>query len=115
MKELYYISKKNKKVNIEITTHAKIRFFERYNRLFPHKNLKFENVEKYIIKFWKNATIKPIETSSFLLNRSKKYKGDSLYFKSSYFTFVIENGTIVTIEVSSKNMRHLNNSQKSFL
>jgi hypothetical protein len=114
VEDLFYISKKNKKVNLLLTTHARNRFMERYNRVFPHKKLTEETLDDCIRVYWNYAILKKTN-SKILRNRAKKYKGDTLYFVSFYFTFVVENSTIVTIELSSKNTKHLNHKPRKYL
>jgi hypothetical protein len=40
--------------------------------------------------------------------RLKRYGKDTLFFRMNAFTFVVQNSTIVTIEISNQSQRHLN-------
>ncbi|MCK9439404.1 hypothetical protein M0Q39_05090 [Patescibacteria group bacterium] len=106
---LTYVNKKNKKVNVIISAHAKKRFIERFNRVFPETPiLNSDSVEKQIYNYWNRAVLKPIK----IKERIKKYNNNTLYFVSDYFRFVVENSTIITIELCSKNTKHLNHKPR---
>jgi hypothetical protein len=106
--ELFYINKKNKKIDLDITYHAKLRFKERYNKVFIKKQIHdMEEVETTIEKWWKTAVPK-INRGRKLQTRSKRHGLDTLYFSTSSFMFVVQNSVIVTIELGAKDNRHLN-------
>lgn len=108
--ELYYVNKRQKKVKVAITYHARRRFIERYNRIFIDKPIyKLEEVDKAIEKWWNVATEKP--STGKLKIRTKRHGKDTIYFISTYFLFVVQDAAIVTIELGSKDTRHLNNSK----
>jgi len=108
MEDLYYINSKDKKVDVKLSNHAKCRFKERYNRVHITDPLQTEEeFEEIIRKLWFVAVPK-INKSKKLLERSDKHGKDTLYFVSNYFTFVVQNSTIVTIELSSRDTKHLN-------
>ena len=41
--------------------------------------------------------------------RLKRHGQDTLYFRTSHFTFVVQDGVLRTIELSDTQMRHCNN------
>ena len=61
---LHYCNKKGKQVAVVITDHAKYRFLERYNLLFPDKNITISTAITYINYYW--------NTSSKLENLNKQ-------------------------------------------
>ena len=103
-----YVNKKDKEIKLRITYHAKTRFKERYNKIFIDNQLDdMDSVDTAIEKWWKLAVPKTSKTRK-LQTRRKRHGIDSLYFISSYFLFVVQNSTIVTIELGSRDTRHLN-------
>ena len=109
--ELYYINRRQKKVKVAITYHARSRFIERYNRIFTDKPIyEIEEVDKAIEKWWNLATEKP-STTGKLKVRTKRHGKDTIYFISNYFMFIVQDAAIVTIELGSKDTRHLNNKK----
>ena len=106
--ELCYINRKGKRVDLTITGHARLRFVERYNKIFPEAPiLDYATAETTIENWWKNAVLK-INKTKQLKERIKKYGDDSMYFISTYFVFVVQNKQIVTIEIGARNKKHLN-------
>jgi hypothetical protein len=106
--ELFYINKKDKRIDLEITHHSKLRFRERYNKIFIDKQIhSMEEVDKTIEKWWKMA-IPKIRNTRKIRTRRRRHGTDSLYFATSHFLFVVQNSTIVTIELGSSDNRHLN-------
>ena len=106
--ELFYINKKDKRIDLSITHHAMMRFKERYNRKFPNNKITdLATIEATIEKWWNTATPK-INKTRKLTTRRKRHGIDTLYFISTYFQFVVQNTTIVTIEFGSRDTRHLN-------
>ncbi len=109
--ELYYINKRQKKIKVAITYHARNRFIERYNRIFIDKPIyKIEEVDKAIEKWW-NVSTEKTSTTGKLKIRKRRHGKDTLYFISTYFLFVVQDSAIVTIELGSKDTRHLNNKK----
>ena len=105
---MQYINKKGKPVNVVITNHARLRFFERHNRIFVDSPIPLEKINSVIEKWWNRAIEKNVSKDEKLRRRFSRYGSDSIYFISTYFVFVVQNATIVTIELGSKDTRHLN-------
>jgi len=104
---LSYINKKGKVVKLLLTPHAIQRFTERWEKLFPDKKLADNEVFQTIDKWFSNANrIKKLNKHQ--KERLKKYGKDTLFFKTHGFTFVVQGGSIVTIEISDQNCRDLN-------
>ena len=103
-----YFNKKGNKIELRITLHAKRRFVERWEKLFPGVPLE-EDVEEMIARWFSHANrIKNFSGKE--KNRLQRYGKDTLFFRHSNFTFVVQNAEIVTIEISDRGMRHLNSS-----
>lgn len=109
--ELYYINKRQKRVTVGVTYHARRRFIERYNRIFTDKPIfELEEVDKAIEKWW-NMAVEKNPTTGKLKTRTKRHGKDTIYFSSNYFLFVVQDAAVITIELGSKDTRHLNNSK----
>jgi hypothetical protein len=108
---MFYLNKKNNKIEVSISYHAKIRFIERYNKIFINRPIcEIENIENIIEKLWKRSK-KLVRKTKYIKERKEKHGKDTLYFICDCFMFVVQNSVIVTIEIGSKNMRHLNNNK----
>ncbi len=120
---LSYINKQGKEVLVTITEHAKRRFIERYNLInITHEGLVRKNKEKIT----RDNALEKIENlfkrSSRLQNlndqhkrRLKKHGKDTLYFKTGFFTFVVQHSEIITIEISNKDLKFLNKPRSNLL
>ncbi len=109
MNTLSYINKKGKEIQIEISLHAKQRFIKRYNRIFINNPIMdIDSFNKNIKKIWETAKLKNRKNRKEL-ERLEKHGLDTLYFVSNYFTFVVQNATLITVELGSKDTKHLNN------
>lgn len=42
---------------------------------------------------------------------SNRHGKDTIYFRTNEFTFIVQNGILVTVEISDSDMRHLNKSK----
>jgi hypothetical protein len=107
-KKAFYMNKRGKRVNVGYTTHAKDRFKERWNLAFPSSKIAPSKVEETIIHWFNNSSL----VKNFCKKekqRIKKYK-NTLFFRCNCFTFVVQNATIITIELSDRGCRHLNKS-----
>ena len=83
----------------------------RWSLLFPNKPLSDSDIDVTIERrFERSCRVENLKSKD--LNRLKKYGKDTLYFREIDFTFVVQNTTIVTIEVSSKDKRYLNKQAK---
>ncbi len=102
-----YTNKKGKEVQITVTKHAFGQFSKRYRAIFPDKELKRDDVASTIRQYFANASrIKNL--NKWEKARLKRYGKDTMYFRTSGLTFVVQNATMLTVEISDKNMRHLN-------
>jgi len=104
---LTYANKKGKIVELHVTRHAYDKFIERYSLAFPNSDLptrfvsdKFENIF--------NTTTKVKNLNRKEKIRLKRHGDDTMFFRTNMFTFVVKNKQVVTVELSGKNMRHLN-------
>lgn len=105
--ELCYTNKKGNEVHLGITKHALARLEERWVRL--HGEPVPGGAQKWIECNFKNA-VRITKPTPALKKRLRKNGGDSMYFRHGAMTFVVQNGTIVTIEISRKGDRLANNS-----
>ena len=102
----FYFNKKRQRIELEISYHARYRFVQRWQKLYG-QTLTFEEVDKYIVRYFPGAT-RITNFSQHERNRLRRYGKDTLFFRTSGLTFVVQNGTIITVEISDKGMRHLN-------
>ena len=103
----YYTNKKGNKVELTATRHAYSRFFERYRKAFPDKNLTTEDIiPTFDRMFSKSRRVKKF--NRWEKARLKKHGKDSMFFRTNGLTFVVQNATIRTVEISDKDKRYLN-------
>jgi serine/threonine protein phosphatase PrpC len=99
-----YTNRKGRVIEVTVSEHALRRYMQR-------REMRYEVAitQAEALLFIEHAFNRAERTlTSSYRNRCRKYKGESLYFKSDGFVFVVENGTIVTVEIASKKQRHLN-------
>jgi hypothetical protein len=102
----FYQSKKGRKIELEITKHARYRFRHRWSLLSGHWS--YENIDETITAFFNESKrITNFNNRPELKKRLKRNGNDSLYFIDRYFTYIVQNKTIVTIEISGGS-RNLN-------
>ena len=102
-----YINKKGKEVELAITRHAYSQFIKRYKIIFPDKELRVEDVDVVLNDmFAKSNKVKNLNRCE--KTRMKKYGKDTMYFRTNGLTFVVQNATIKTVEISDKDKRYLN-------
>ena len=102
-----YINKKGKEVILSISHHAVQRFVERRSKAFPGETLLNSEIIKDITnRFFAANKIKNLSRQDNI--RLNKYGKDTMFFRTNAFTFVVKNATIVTVELSDKNLRCLN-------
>ena len=105
--ELQYINNRGKIVSLTISTHADCRFQQRWSHLFPGETLKDDEVDVEISKWFSRA--KRVENISYKERmRFERHGKDTLLFRANELTFIIQDASIVTIEISSTDKRHLN-------
>lgn len=108
---MFYLNKKNNKIDVSVSYHAKIRFMERYNRIFINNPIhEIMEIDKIIERWWNRST-KLINKTGTIKQREEKHGQDSLYFVCDCFMFIVQNSVIVTIEIRAKDKRHLNRQE----
>jgi hypothetical protein len=102
-----YVNRRGKRVTLLISKHAFSRFRERWANLFPNQLLSIGDTERVMVEWFQQAS-RLEQPSGKLRVRLKRHGKDTLYFKTQCFTFVVQDATIVTVEISDKNRRDLN-------
>ena len=102
-----YINRKGKNIKLDVTLHAANNFICRWNKLHPDTLIKYENVSKKLAELFARAS-KIKNLSGEEKRRLKRYASDTMFFRESEFTFIVQNKTIVTVEISQRDMRYLN-------
>jgi hypothetical protein len=102
---LSYINSQGNVVNTELTKHAKKRFCQRWAHAFPTCVLS-EPTKTLAEWFSRAKRIQP--KSNTYKKRLKRHGKDTLYFSAPPFTFVVQDTYIITVELASRDMRHLN-------
>ncbi|HUN24247.1 MAG TPA: hypothetical protein PK299_14040 [Anaerolineales bacterium] len=106
-KTLSYINKKGNRVEITVTHHALERFFERWNRIFPHLAITRAQLwDKLAEQFAMSNRVGKI--NSKLRLRQKRHGKDTLYFRGNGLTFVVQDATLLTVEIHTEGKRYLN-------
>ena len=101
-----YKNRKGKIVKVFITPHARRRFLERWYRLYPERKLD-RHVDWVIKEYFEQASrVEALSRKDRL--RMKRHGKDTIYFRQNDFTFVVQNATIVTVEISRRGNRYLN-------
>ena len=103
---LTYKNSKGKDVLVYVTDHAFDRIRERWELYYGGNSPSNTHLRSWLVTVFSKAT--QALGSKKLQNRSKRYKGATLYFSSDGFTFVVTNCKLVTVELNGKNSRHLN-------
>jgi hypothetical protein len=99
-----YTNKKGRVIGVAITEHAVNKCIKRYGRLHGVE-LTAEEALLFIEHSFNSS--ERVLNSSYR-HRMRNHEGSSLYFKSDGFVFVVEDGTMVTVEIASKRQRCLN-------
>ncbi len=105
---LSYINKKGKTVELTLTKHSYFQFIKRYRIAFPKRPLLTSNSYYKTLEVFFNDAEKVKKISKKENIRLKKYGNDTMFFRTNFFTFIVQNKQIVTIELSNKDMRYLN-------
>jgi len=99
----FYINKKGKEVSLRVTYHAKLRFIQRCRKLKNEDVIKIDctkdNVDEIIARYFNDMASLKQNLNKTTMKRKKKHGSDTLYFNSRHFTFIVQNATIVTIEL----------------
>ena len=100
----HYINKKGEIVFLEVTAHAWNRFLQRWKLVYPEQPLPNDTTIAEL--FSRTNRVKNFSPKE--LERLKRYGKDSMFFRTNSFTFVVQNATIVTVEICAKDSRYLN-------
>lgn len=106
MSKIYYKNKKGNIVSVRVTDHAIERFIERYNLLFGTA-LDMDAAIGKIEHLFKHSN-RLTKLGKHSQQRLERYGKDTMFFRKNEFTFVVQNSTLVTVEISAKKHRHLN-------
>lgn len=105
-KTISYYNQKGRKVTVLIKRHAVLAFRQRYEKLF-NKAISAVDAEAYIIYHFPYAdrvkNFSPIEKA-----RTKKYNAVTLIFRDIDFSYIVQDGMLMTVEISRRGHRHLN-------
>lgn len=93
-------------VQATITRHAYDRFRERWARIFPGKALPADVNAEIARQF--NRASRVTNLGVYEKRRMDRHGKDTLYFRADCFTFIVQDAAIVTVEISDRDMRHLN-------
>jgi len=104
---LSYVNKKDKVITLTATRHAYSQFVDRYKLAFAKKDLDNTEVPALFEKFFSESK-RVTKLNRKEKTRLKRYGDDTMFFRTSYFTFVVQNKQIVTVELSNRRMRVLN-------
>lgn len=102
-----YTNKRGKKVKVSISRHAFAQFVKRYKIVFPDSILSNNETISIIAKMFSSTNLVK-NLSRKERTRLKRHGDNTMFFRTSIFTFVVENAKIVTIELSDKNKRCYN-------
>ena len=104
---LTYINKRNKQVQLTVNRHAYSQFATRYRIYYPDSILLEKDIADTFEKIF-SRTQKITKLNRKERIRLKRHGDDTMFFRTNGLTFVVQNATIVTVELSDKNKRHLN-------
>lgn len=101
-----YMNKKGQIIIVQISGHAYQQFESRWKLLHPDKPLVGGLHQSLIHHFNRADRLRNLKGKDLL--RLARHGKDTLFFRTSGFTFVVKDRTIVTVEISDRGMRHLN-------
>jgi len=101
-----YVNNKGKSVPVTITRHAVFAMQDRYNRYYG-KSISVKQAEAMIIKRFHGCN-RVKNLTALERKRNKKYNGKTLYFRELVFTFIVQDATLISVEISAKGKRGLN-------
>ena len=103
-----YVNARGKTVELHISAHARKQFIARRRLLIPEAApLSPHNVDATITRIFSGAS-RVKKLSKIEKQRLDRNGKDTLFFRTSGFTFIVQDATILTIEVSDHGKRHLN-------
>jgi len=101
-----YVNGKGRTVILEVSHHAYLQFQHRWELLLGER-LDGERLDAVLVEQFKRAhrlqNLKEVER-----RRIRRHGTGTLFFRTQGFTFVVKDGTIITVEVSDRDSRHLN-------
>ena len=103
--DLYYVNRKGNKIPVGITKHALSRFKERWSLLSGYAPPEDDAEVECMMhdQFMRSERIEQYTKKD--KDRMKKYRGGSLYFRRNSIIFVVQDGSIVTVEIGGKKRR----------
>lgn len=104
-----YLDDFGNRIEVTISNHALKRIIERWS-LLHHRAKLPDDLYGFIALRFSNA--KKVENLSMQEKQRIQRYGETLFFRHTNFTFVVQDSVIVTIEISDKGKRELN-AQKS--
>ena len=104
---LSYENKKGKIIPVTVKRHAYAQFYERYKLVLPKKDLQNAQVPAELERLF-SLSIKVKNLSRKEKTRLKRYGDDTMFFRTNFFTFIVQNKCIVTVEISDTNKRYMN-------
>jgi hypothetical protein len=104
---LSYKNKKDKVILVTAKRHAYAQFFERYRLALPKKDLQNAQVPAEFERLF-SISKKVTKLSRKEKTRLRRYGDDTMFFRTDFFTFVVQNKCIVTVEISDKDKRYMN-------
>lgn len=108
MKKLSYVNKRGRTVEVTVTRHAMRQLLERWFALHGEE---LKDPDGWILEnFSRSNLVKNL--TRIEQERIKKYKGNTMFFRTHGFTFVVSDAKIVTIEISNRDNRALNKLTK---
>jgi len=104
-----YVNKRGKAVFVEFGRHAVLQYQERWNRARSEDQITAEEAARRIVQNFPSAR-RVKNLSGREQRRIRKYGNgsDTLYFRSNFFTYVVCDGHMVTVELSDWDLRPLN-------
>lgn len=106
MESLHYFNKTGKRIELKAWRHAYSRFAERYKIVHGQALDRNKIVSEFTKTFNQSDRVTKLKQGD--KRRQKKYGNDNLFFRTTHFTFIVQNAEIVTVEISSKGKRHFN-------
>jgi uncharacterized protein YcbX len=104
---LRYRNPRGKEILVRVSLHAKQRFWNRWNALYPHSPLDYKNVDAKLAEYF-GRSVRLTQFSRKITVRLARYGKDTLFFKTNGFTFIVQDATLLTVEISDRGKRHLN-------
>jgi len=106
-----YTNKKGNPVEVEVTQHALLQFFKRWNTVnLPEQQFSTLAEAANSIPYYFEKADRVKNLSQKEKDRMGKYGNgkDTIYFRTSLVTFVVCNGIMTTVELSSRDNRGFN-------